>query len=217
MGYEVFMNEYNKIGYSKDGIVQVKSFMNQSDANRLVGYLSSFDKSGNIYQNEIDNTYVKMVMNMYQRMVFEEIKHNYIDRYGVSVKEEPLIPVHFTKWDMLIGESMPLHSDSETPSGKPAIAGGFYRYNITSIVYLSDDFVGGEIQFPEFDLSIKPGVGDLLLFPSRYRHSIAKFFEGTRYTMPAWFTFDVVDDIPGKEAPKDSNPSDVLFFENSDV
>ena len=139
--------------------------------------------------------------------------HNYADKYDVKIKNQPLIPAHFTKWDMLIGESMPIHSDSETPSGKPAIVGGFYKYNITAIAYLSDKFDGGEIQFPEFDLSIKPGIGDLLLFPSRYRHSIGKFHNGTRYTMPMWFTFNVTDDIPRVEPEENTNPSDVLFFE----
>jgi hypothetical protein len=154
-------------------------------------------------------------MNMYQRMILEEINRNYVDRYGISINSNPIIPVHFTKWDMLLGSAMPLHSDSETPSGKPAIAGGFYKYNITSIVYLSDKFDGGEIEFPEFDLSIKPGVGDLLLFPSRYKHSISTFNNGTRYTMPAWFTFDIEDDVPAEQAPTDHNPSDILFFESN--
>ena len=212
------MEQYNKIGYSSSGITHVKNFIHESDLETLTSYLRSTYGFGNFYSDQIDSDIVKEMLVSYQKAAYAEVLSNYSDPYDIKMLEEPRQPAHLTKWDMLIGESMSVHSDAETPSGLPAIAGGFYRYNITAIAYLTDKYLGGEIMFPEFDnLKIKPKAGDLLLFPSRYRHCISKLVSGDRYTMPMFFGFDVEDSIdvemvfPPREEGK--NPSDILFFE----
>lgn len=79
--------------------------------------------------------------------------------------------------------------------------------------------IWGEIDFPEFNLTIKPKPGDMLLFPSRYRHRILTLESGHRYTMPMFFQFDVEDSIDVVEnieqlrIAEGQDPSDALFFE----
>ena len=58
-----------------------------------------------------------------------------------------------------------------------------------SIVYfLNDDFVGGELKFPELDLVIKPKAGTLVCFPSdhHYIHGVNPVSVGHRYTLVTW-------------------------------
>lgn len=58
-----------------------------------------------------------------------------------------------------------------------------------SIVYfLNDDFEGGELKFPDLDLSIKPKAGTLICFPSdhNYVHGVTPVTSGHRYTLVTW-------------------------------
>ncbi len=58
------------------------------------------------------------------------------------------------------------------------------------IIYLNDDYEGGEVGFPTHNLLIKPKVGDFNVFPGNmhYAHEVKKVLSGTRYTLPIWFT-----------------------------
>ena len=56
--------------------------------------------------------------------------------------------------------------------------------------YLNDDYEGGEIRFETHNLSLKPNVGDFIVFPGNlhYPHEVTKVLSGVRYTLPIWFT-----------------------------
>jgi len=216
MSYKNYMDEYNKIGYSSSGIKHIKNFANAADLNVLTSYLGMQSGFGTFHSGQIDDEQVRDLLANYQDAAYAEVIENYSVPNNIKIWPEARVPAHLAKWDMLVGQSMPVHSDSETPSRNPAIEGGFYRYNITAIAYLTDSYLGGEISFPEFDgLEIKPQAGDLLLFPSRYRHCIKTLVSGERYTMPMFFGFDVQDDIYIDDDLSDSgkNLSDILFFE----
>ena len=60
--------------------------------------------------------------------------------------------------------------------------------DLTCVVYLNSDYLGGEINFNFFDLTIKPNVGDMLIYPSSYEyaHSV-KPVTGERYAIVFWF------------------------------
>lgn len=63
-----------------------------------------------------------------------------------------------------------------------------YHRRISSLYYLNEDYLGGEINFPRFNLSIKPLANQMILFPSTYvyNHSVAPVKEGTRYVVVSW-------------------------------
>lgn len=212
------MEQYNKIGYSKDGITHIKNFVDGRDLEILVSYLDSEEGDGTFSQESVPGE-IRALLLHYEHAALYEVQKHYGERYDIKFKDYARNPSHLTKWGMLTGSSMDVHSDSETPSGKPALVARFYQYNITSLSYLTDDYLGGEIDFPEFNLTIKPKAGDMLLFPSRYRHRILTLESGHRYTMPMFFQFDVEDfiDVEGNsenlKSPEGQDPSDVLFFE----
>lgn len=206
------MEQYNKIGYSKDGITHLKNFVHPNDISTFVNYLDSLDGDGTFIQENASDE-IRALLIFYENAAMAEVLMHYGEKYDIPFKSPARNKMHLVKWNHLENFDMPVHSDSETPSGKPAVVGQFYQYNITSISYLTDDYFGGEIAFPEFDLSIKPKAGDMLLFPSRYRHKINRLNSSHRYTMPAFFQFDVEDTIEEVYPPEGSNPSDLLFFE----
>ena len=56
---------------------------------------------------------------------------------------------------------------------------------LSSVGYLNDDYEGGELYFPKFNLKIKPEAGDLYLFPSSfiYSHVAMPVKNGTKYSV----------------------------------
>ena len=59
---------------------------------------------------------------------------------------------------------------------------------ISSLVYLNNDFTGGELEFINFDIKIKPEPGMMLLFPSdfSYSHIAHTVTSGTKYAIVTW-------------------------------
>jgi len=56
----------------------------------------------------------------------------------------------------------------------------------STVIYLSDNFEGGEIFFPNQEYIYKPKIGSAVFFPSagtEYMHGIKKIQNGKRYTM----------------------------------
>lgn len=76
------------------------------------------------------------------------------------------------------GEFYKAHYDGGTESGR----------SISAVIYLNDDYEGGEIEFPNFKIKLKPEKGMLILFPSNYayRHIAHPVLSGTKYSLVTW-------------------------------
>lgn len=63
--------------------------------------------------------------------------------------------------------------------------GPAYVTTISLVAYLNDDYEGGELYFPRFDLTLKPKAGDVVFFPSTfvYEHSSKPMITGTKYSV----------------------------------
>jgi len=63
-----------------------------------------------------------------------------------------------------------------------------YHRRISSIYYMNNDYLGGEINFPRFDITFKPEANQMILFPSTYvyNHSVSPVIEGERYAVVSW-------------------------------
>ena len=70
------------------------------------------------------------------------------------------------------------HYDGSTRSGRV----------LSAICYLNDNFEGGELEFPNFGIKIKPQAGMLLLFPSNYAyaHVAHPVISGSKYALVTW-------------------------------
>jgi len=63
--------------------------------------------------------------------------------------------------------------------------GPYYTCTISAVVYLNDNYEGGEIEFTRQGLKVKPEAGDIILFPSNfvYEHASCEVFEGIKYSV----------------------------------
>jgi predicted 2-oxoglutarate/Fe(II)-dependent dioxygenase YbiX len=88
------------------------------------------------------------------------------------------------RWD--VGEFQPLHADGEDPEGHPNEA---FIVDYGAVIYLNDDYQGGEIYFPEHNIDFKPKAGTLVFFPSNnmYVHGVREIKSGIRYTAPSFW------------------------------
>ncbi len=112
------------------------------------------------------------------------LMQNYINnvQYEVQYKfGRPLEPAKpgFRKW--YPGEYQDLHADGETAGGWP---GYNYIVDYGSIMYLNDDYEGGELFFPKYNMELKPKPGTLIFFPSSnmYAHGVREVTDGIRFT-----------------------------------
>ncbi len=60
---------------------------------------------------------------------------------------------------------------------------------LSVLLYLNDDYEGGEITFRNSNITFKPKPGSVLFFPSNflYVHEVAPITKGPRYALPNWY------------------------------
>lgn len=104
---------------------------------------------------------------------FRKIKtctDNYARSWGLSVNYYEAF--NFVKYEGA-GTHFKIHADH----------GPGYVSTVSIVAYLNDDYEGGEIYFPRFNLTVKPEAGDIIIFPSTYiyEHASQDMISGTKY------------------------------------
>jgi hypothetical protein len=120
--------------------------------------------------------------------------HKTIQKYIYKMRDE--IESHFKlkvkcrppviiRWKT--GTEQRPHADKQLNDGRP---NPFPTYDINSLIYYNDDFVGGELYYPDFDLEIKPEPGLAVFHPGdiNYLHGVKMIQSGDRYTTPSFYT-----------------------------
>jgi len=105
---------------------------------------------------------------------FDPIEKDYMSSYGI-----------FSEWHdsygiLKYGEGQQFtnHIDDH-PS---------YHRRVSTVYYLNDNYIGGEINFPRFNITFKPKANQMIIFPSTYvyNHSVSPVIEGERYAVVSW-------------------------------
>lgn len=81
------------------------------------------------------------------------------------------------------------HADKQMNDGSP---NPFPTYDLNSLFYWNDDFEGGELYYPDHDITIKPEPGLAVLHPGdiNYLHGVKLVTSGERYTTPAFYSIE---------------------------
>ena len=101
---------------------------------------------------------------------------DYAERFGIL---EPITFVEeFNLLKYQTGEEYKAHYDGGTATHR----------SISPILYLNDSYTGGEIEFVNFDLKIKPKAGTMIVFPANYpyRHIAHPVKTGIKYAIVTW-------------------------------
>jgi len=106
--------------------------------------------------------------------IYEKLKYcvdDYAAYWGINVTYYEAF--NFVKYEGE-GSHFNIHADH----------GPAYNCTVSAVVYINDDYEGGELKFPRLDnLVYKPRVGDIVLCPSNYiyEHASLPIKSGTKY------------------------------------
>jgi hypothetical protein len=70
--------------------------------------------------------------------------------------------------------------------------GGFEYREFGSVLYLNDNYDGGNIYFPQYGINVKPSAGTYAFFPGDldHIHGVGEIKGNIRYTFPIFWTYD---------------------------
>jgi hypothetical protein len=124
------------------------------------------------YEDPTSSFYFELARIFYSS--FDPLERDYMNSYGVNFSN------HYP-WDILkygVGQKFTNHIDDHQD----------YPRRISTVYYMNDNYSGGEINFPRFNLSYKPKANQMLVFPSNYvyNHSVSPVTDGTRYAVVSW-------------------------------
>jgi predicted 2-oxoglutarate/Fe(II)-dependent dioxygenase YbiX len=187
----VIYKNINKAGI--DIIDSLESIANGGDVQWIDASVKSGDENG-INKNQRDT---KTLMIPYQfsdnETIPQQIEHlpipqlskilkdiispaekHYFANYGINYTIHDV----FTALKYGIGQNFINHIDDHPD---------FHR-RVSTVYYLNDNYDGGEINFPRFNISYKPKADELIIFPSTYvyNHSVSPVISGTRYGIVSW-------------------------------
>lgn len=132
---------------------------------------SNFD----LRQNARENETFRKLSNDYFDLVASATEW-YVQNFGI---EEPIFfPEGFNVLRYQTGQEYHAHYDGDTDS----------KRIISPILYLNDNYEGGEIEFVNYNIKIKPEAGMFLIFPANfaYRHIAHPVKTGTKYAIVTW-------------------------------
>ena len=119
------------------------------------------------------------IKNIYNdtEQVLKKCLDDYESRY--NFKMEFMEAINFVKYNP--GQHFSVHTDQ----------GFSYNCTLSSVLYLNDDYEGGELWFPYLEINFKPKKGDVIFFPSTfiYAHGAKSVTSGVKYSAVTMFDY----------------------------
>jgi hypothetical protein len=134
--------------------------------NRLMDLTYLSDITNNSVVQNINNTFYTTLLST---------SNSYSKRFHI---QEPFWHENYQLLKYSPGEYYQAHYDGATDIARC----------VSALCYLNDDYEGGELEFTNFNVKIKPLPGMLILFPSNYayRHVAHPIKSGTKYSLVTW-------------------------------
>lgn len=136
------------------------------------------------YWNFLKNTSISKEIEISRNRITEIVKNS----YGVNVYPNVTTLVMWKE-----GKAMSIHKDNGYENDKHIL----HMRTYTSVMYLNDDFEGGETRIlkeksDETEYLYKPQKGSVLIFKSDESclHGVDKIRKGERLTLSMWFSID---------------------------
>jgi hypothetical protein len=178
---EVYLKNVEKIGNSPDNIVCIENVLSPEDYATLL----DFTKNQKLWVLEPWDSYSigvdKLPANILAMLakIFRLVWNEATKLYGVEINnfnKENLALLKFEK-----GLFLRPHIDTESAESN----------HIASIYYINEDYIGGELCFPDLNINIKPTPNSVIFFPGNenYLHEVRKIISGDRFTSSMWFQF----------------------------
>jgi hypothetical protein len=168
---------------------EVKNIMDLADSDPKL-WDGSNDGSGlkEWYGNQlrITSDNIKEKYNFYRNLL-DNIQNRSKDIFSQEYKIVDFQYLPINSISRRIGPGLGVHTDEIHPKhpqynpNEKIITHGF-------VVYINDDYSGGEIFYPQKNLSIKPKAKSLVMHPGNkeYEHGVNEVFDTVRYSLSWW-------------------------------
>jgi hypothetical protein len=139
------------------------------------------------FKDDIENSTVQAILDNIRNKSYKAICEELLNPLGLSIKR-----IIFEERGQISGcsEGFCLDPHSDCPDFKFELP----YFDLSTIMYVNDDYLGGEIVFDEYGYSYKPKSGELLIFPSYFVHAtnpIKPLGDSVRVSVPGFWSFEV--------------------------
>lgn len=197
-------NTLGELGIKQNKIVEIPNFVTPEGAEKMVNYIESYsDLWGDIafYGSSgmgIHPDDPRLAEYGLPSFYFDSLRKKFQEAIEL-VFERPVKAntSHAQKWD--VGGFASPHSDNSDHDGNP---NAFEINKYVGILYLNGDYEGGELYFPDHEISFKPKSYSYICFPGGVEniHGVEEITKGTRYTMVSFWDFAEAEYSEEKEA-----------------
>ena len=186
----------------KNDIVEYVNFLTAEECNSLISYYESVKETwqetcffntrvmdpneggrqliaGSIDANQVDDMHHKIAYDNYFDLLKSKLKVAAEEVFNREVKN---LTLSAHKW--LPGAFAADHYDNAELDGTP---NAWQNNKLVTIIYLNDDYSGGNLTFSEHGISLAPKKGSMVVFDVGVNnlHGVSEVLSGERYTMLA--------------------------------
>lgn len=185
--------EFGDKGYIKDDIIYYNNFLTPEECKTIV----------EIFEDEEQPWSMSAFFESYGMSIMPE--DPILERYGfpkdywakladkmqaavedAHQRKIKSVSSHAQKWN--VGAFAPFHSDNTDMEGNWS---AWERSKLVCLLYINDDYSGGELNFRDHDIKIKPLAGQLITFPGGFGniHEVTIVEGTTRHTIGAFWDY----------------------------
>ena len=180
---EVYLKNVAKLGSSSKNIHTVDNFLSNKEYQKISNFINNYDETYWIKEpwttERTPNESVPEDIIELLKKIFETSRLECMAYYDVEVSNEFKGEYIMRRWSS--GSKMGPHVDTDAQK----------HLHIICMYYLDDNYDGGEIVFPDYNLKIKPKPNSLVMFPGNenYVHEVLEVSKGFRHTFQVTFIF----------------------------
>ena len=190
---ETTPTEFGDKGYLKEDIIFYDNFISEEDAEKIIAFFNDPDQPWSM--SAFFESYGMSIMPQDPILEKYGLPIDYLgklaDRMHKAVEDAHQRPVksvssHAQKWE--VGAFAPFHSDNTDMEGNPS---AWEKSKLVCLLYINDDYEGGELNFRDHPIKLKPKARQLVTFPGGINnvHEVTVVEGTTRHTIGAFWDY----------------------------
>jgi hypothetical protein len=195
--HEPDVSSLSKLGIVENIIAEIENFVDEETASNMIKYfeanevswgdVSFYNSSGMGLMDHDPRLADYGLPYDFFKNLRKQLQNSAEDIFKMDLRPNTC---HAQKW--VPGGFASAHSDNSDQDGVP---NAFEINKYVSVLYLNDNYSGGELFFPNHGIQFKPKSLSVILFPGGVEniHGVKEVVSGTRYSMVAFWDFKTAE------------------------